>query len=107
MQRGTFTLVEECVGRGDLMQNGAVMSGVRYRISRYQGMLEGSGMPVPGLHRIEGSIDLESRGDESPHVGAVLTLRMEDGRTLAVTLADRSGRIVAEGHGPSGGCSCC
>ena|SRR5687767_3800355 len=107
MQRGTFKLVEECSGNGALMQDGAVLRGVRYRINRYQGMLEGSGMPIPGLHRIEGAIDLEQDDEGAPRVGASLTLRMEDGRTLAVTLADRSGRILAEGHGPSGGCSCC
>jgi hypothetical protein len=107
MQRGTFKLVEECSGSGDLMQNGVVLRGVHYRINRYQGMLEGSGMPIPGLHRIEGSIDLEQGAEQPPRVGASLTLRLEDGRTLAVTLADQTGRILAEGHGPSRGCSCC
>ena len=106
MQRGTFKLVEECSGRGDLMQDGAVLRQVRYTITRYQGMLEGSGMPIPGLHRIEGSVDLPGDEDQ-PSVGATLTLRLEDGRTLAVTLADRNGRILTEGHGPCGGCSCC
>jgi hypothetical protein len=64
-------------------------------------------MPVPGLHRLEGSIDFPV-GDARTHLlGASLTLRLEDGRTLPVTLADRHGRILTEGHGPSRGCSCC
>jgi hypothetical protein len=107
MQRGTFKLVEECSGSGELMEDGAVLRRVRYEVSRYQGMLEGSGMPIPGLHRIEGSIDMRADADQAPPVGAPLTLRLEDGRTLAVTLVDRSGRLLAVGHGPSGGCSCC
>ena len=89
------------------MRDGAILRQVRYTITRYQGMLEGSGMPVPGLHRIEGSLDLPAADAQTPPIGVPLTLRLEDGRTLAVTLADRSGRVLAEGHGPAGGCSCC
>jgi hypothetical protein len=107
MQRGTFKLVEECSGSGALMHHGAVLRQVRYTINRYQGMLEGSGMPVPGLHRIEGSVDLQVDERETRLIGEPLTLQLEDGRTLAVTLADRHGRILTEGHGPSRGCSCC
>jgi hypothetical protein len=107
MQRGTLKLVEECSGSGDLMRDGAFLRRVRYAVSRYQGMLEGSGMPIPGLHRIEGSIDVRAEPDEATLVGVPLTLRLEDGRTLAVTLVDRNGRLLAVGHGPSGGCSCC
>jgi hypothetical protein len=106
VQRGTFKLVEECAGTGALVKTGAVLREVRYSISRYQGMLEGSGMPIPGLHRIEGSIDALADADVAL-VGEPLTLRLEDGRSLAVTIADRGGRILSEGHGPAGGCSCC
>jgi hypothetical protein len=107
VQRGTFKLVEECSGSGALIHHGAVLRQVRYTISRYQGMLEGSGMPIPGLHRIEGSIDLNGDETEAGLVGEPLTLTLEDGRTLAVTLADCNGRILTEGHGPARGCSCC
>jgi hypothetical protein len=107
VQHGTFKLVEECSGSGALIQHGAVLRHVRYTISRFQGMLQGSGMPIPGLHRIEGSVDLHGDDVEARLVGEPLTLKLEDGRTLAITLADRSGRILAEGHGPSRGCSCC
>jgi hypothetical protein len=107
VQRGTFKLVEECSGSGALIHHGALLRHVRYTISRYQGMLEGSGMPIPGLHRIEGSVDVGADETEARLVGEPLTLQLEDGRTLAVTLADRNGRILTEGHGPSRGCSCC
>mgnify|MGYP003578738596 CR=1 FL=1 len=106
MQRGVFKLVEECSGTGELIERGVVVRHVRYSVNRFQGMLEGSGMPIPGLHRIEGSIDV-APDDDGRLLGAPLTLRLEDGRSLAITLVDREGRILTEGHGPVGGCSCC
>src|SRR5687768_18597714 len=99
MQRGTFKLVEECSGSGDLMRNGAVLRHVRYVINRYQGMLDGSGMPIPGLHRIEGSVDMRIDETDTSLVGTPLTLTLEDGRTLAVTLVDRSGREIGRASG--------
>ena len=106
MQRGTFKLVEECSGVGDLLRKGELVQRVRYQISRYQGMLEGSGMPIPGLHRVEGSVDLAADAP-AELVGAALTLKLEDGRSVALTLADPRGRVIDEGHGPGRGCSCC
>jgi len=103
--REDFTLVEECSGTGDLMRDGHVPRRVQYRFGRYQGMLEGSGLPVPGLHRIVGSIAPDAV--PSDVVGADVTLRLEDGRTVRVTVVDSSGSILAEGHGPGRGCSCC
>jgi len=97
-------LVEECAGVGDLTANGDVIRQVRYRISRYQGIVEGSGLPIPGLHRIEGSVD--TAADLGPLVGAPITLRLEDGRALGITIAGTDGRVLAEGHGPSR-CLCC
>lgn len=106
MQRG-MKLIEECSGTGDLVRRGEPMRRVRYRISRYQGMLEGSGLPIPGLHRVEGSVDLEGPADAAALVGAALTLRLEDGRSLPITVVDTTGRVLDEGHGPGRGCSCC
>ena len=94
-------LIEECVGTGDLERKGEVLHRVRYRISRYQ-EFAANGMPVPGLHRVEGSVDATSE----ELVGVPLTLRLEDGRALAVVVASADGRILAEGHGPQR-CSCC
>lgn len=104
MQHATFKLVEQTTGVGALEQDGTVLGQVRYSISRYQGMLVGSGMPIPGLHRIEGSTDY--RVSDVTLIGRPLTLRLEDGRAIGVVIAARDGRLLSEGHGP-GGCSCC
>ena len=104
MQYATFKLVEELSGTGGLEKDGAALSAVRYSVSRYQGFLVGSGMPIPGLHRLEGSTDYEV--SDVTLIGRPLVLRLEDGRALAVILADRGGRLLNEGHGPSR-CSCC
>ena len=104
MQHATFKLIEQSSGVGELVKDGFVIGQVRYSISRYQGMLVGSGMPIPGLHRLEGSTDFEV--SDVSLIGRPLMLRLEDGRALGVTLAARDGRLLSEGHGP-GGCSCC
>ena len=99
-------IVEENSGIGELMLNGSVLRQVRYRISRFQGILEGSGLPVPGLYRIEGSIDYEPGVDSPEWIGTPLSLKLEDGRVLGITVVDSDGRILSEGHGPSK-CLCC
>ena len=99
-------LVEEYVGIGSIRWPDRNIREVPYRISRYQGMAL-SGMPIPGLHRVEGAIALAGVADAAALVGKSLTLELEDGRTLALTLADANGRVLAEGHGPGHGCSCC
>lgn len=104
MQHATFKLVEELSGTGDLEDQGTVLRRVRYSVARYQGMLVGSGMPIPGVHRIEGSTDFEVT--DVSLIGKPLTLRLEDGRALGVVLAARDGRLLSEGHGPSR-CLCC
>ena len=104
MQQASFKLIEQSSGMGELEKDGTVLGRVRYSISRYQGLLVGSGMPIPGLHRIEGSTDFEVA--DVSLIGRPLTLRLEDGRALGVALAARDGRLLSEGHGP-GGCSCC
>ena len=104
MQHATFKLVEELSGTGDLEDQGTVLRRVRYSVARYQGMLVGSGMPIPGVHRIEGSTDFEVT--DVSLIGKPLTLRLEDGRALGVVLTARDGRLLSEGHGPSR-CLCC
>jgi hypothetical protein len=106
MMGTTFKLVEECTGHGDLTANGDVLR-VRYRIDRYQGILDASGMPVPGLHRIEGSVSLDNAPMPESLVGRDMTLRLEDGRQVGLTLEDPHGRVLAVGHGPRRGCACC
>src|SRR5689334_19348535 len=99
-------LVEDCAGLGELTSNGQALRQVRYRISRFQGIAEGSGLPIPGLFRIEGSIDFQAGKDSPNWINAALTLRLEDGRSLQITVVDDSGRVLSEGHGPMK-CMCC
>jgi hypothetical protein len=99
-------LVEQVAGVGDLSLKGAVIRQVRYNISRYQGMRGETGLPIPGLHRIEGSIDVTSPEETAGLVGEPLVLRLEDGRALGIRLADAEGRVLSEGHGPTK-CLCC
>jgi hypothetical protein len=99
-------LVEECSGVGTLRWQDKRFPRVPYRIRRFQGFTA-AGLPVPGFHRIEGVIDAAELEDAAKLVGKDFTLDIEDGRSLALTLADASGRVLAEGHGPTRGCSCC
>ena len=99
-------LIEENQGFGDLMQNEKTLRQVAYRISRYQGVMEGSGLPIPGLFRIEGSIDFDDAADSIDLIGTLLALKLEDGRVLGITLVSSDGRVLSEGHGPMK-CLCC
>ncbi len=99
-------LVEEYAGVGSLRWRDRTIDTIPYRISRFQGMAL-SGLPIPGLHRIEGTLELANVADAAALVGANVALDLEDGRTLALTVADEHGRVLAEGHGPRHGCGCC
>lgn len=99
-------LVEELSGVGAIRFADRRITSVPYRISRFQGM-HLSGLPIPGLHRIEGNVTLAGLAGEPPGVGQDFTLELEDGRSLALTLSDEAGRVLAEGHGPGRGCACC
>jgi hypothetical protein len=99
-------LVEESSGIGELMMNGTMLCSVRYRFSRFQGLMEGSGLPIPGLHRIEGTVEFDPGTNTAEWIGAVLGLKLQDGKILGITLVDRDGRILSEGHGPTK-CLCC
>ena|SRR5437870_2048940 len=99
-------LVEETSGIGELMLNDAVLRNVQYRINRFQGFVEGSGLPIPGLHRIEGSIAFDAAMDPHEWIGVPLSLKLQDGRVFGITVLDSDGRILSEGHGPSK-CLCC
>jgi hypothetical protein len=98
-------LVEQLSGIGDLSGEGFVPRKVRYEIRRFQGMSP-SGLPIPGLFRIEGTIDADSAKAFEGALEAPLTLRLEDGRALRIALADATGRVLSEGHGPMK-CLCC
>lgn len=103
---GMMKLVEENSGTGELMQNGQSLRPIGYQVRRYQGMTEGSGMPIPGLFRIEGSVTFDATKDPKEWIGATLGLKLEDGRVLGITVIDNDGNVLSEGHGPSK-CLCC
>ena|SRR5215813_5336199 len=98
-------LVEESSGLGELMMNGVTVCEVRYRVTRFQGMMEDSGLPIPGVHRIEGSVEFGGH-DPREWIGVPVSLKLQDGKLLGITLVDMEGRILSEGHGPSK-CLCC
>ena len=97
-------LVEECSGVGALRwqdQSSAAsrIGSAAFRACRF------SACRFPGLHRIEGVIELREIAERARLVGSSFTLELEDGRSLKLTLADDAGRVLAEGHGPDRGCS--
>lgn len=109
-RRGGMRLIEECAGVGEITWQGGVVRGVRYDVKRFQGFAP-SGLPVPGLHRLEGRVDLAGADMPGAEAGDALvrstfTLRLDDGRTMRLTCVDSDGRVLAEGHGPSQ-CGCC
>ena len=99
-------LIEDGSGVGELIREGRTLRRVRYQVRRYQGVMEGSGLPIPGLFRIEGSIDFDPAKDSPDWLDTPLTLRLEDGRALGIHVVDSKGRILSEGHGPLK-CMCC
>jgi hypothetical protein len=99
-------LVEECAGTGDLLLKSLVLRRVRYEIKVFQGMFEGNGLPVPGRRTIEGALDFGDEQASRELVGADLTLQLEDGRKIGITIADADGSICQRAHG-GGACGCC
>jgi hypothetical protein len=97
--------VEEYEGQGRLEWPGEPGRLVGYRLTRLQGMAA-NGLPVPGLFRIEGDLDLRDGPVPDAVVGSPVTLRLDDGRSIGVTLTTREGRVLSEGHGPRR-CLCC
>jgi len=99
-------LVEECSGVGELMWGGRSVRKIAYQVRRFQGISEGSGMPIPGLFRIEGAIDFDAAKDSLQWIGSDLGLKLEDGRVFGISVLNREGQVLSEGHGPSK-CVCC
>jgi hypothetical protein len=99
-----MTPVEEYTGEGELAWTGGSCA-VGYRLTRLQGMAA-NGMPVPGLFRIEGELDLRGESVPAFAVGSPVRLNLSDGRSMHVTLTTPDGHVLSEGHGPSR-CLCC
>jgi hypothetical protein len=98
-------LVEETSGTGELLLKSLVLRQVRYRIKVFQGMF-GNGLPNPTQRTVEGSVDFVDDAGAADLVGASLTLKLEDGRRIGVTIADDAGTIQQR-PACTTGCSCC
>ena len=98
-------LVEETSGDGELLLKSHLLRRVRYQIKVFQGMYA-NGMPNPLQRTVEGSIDVGVEESAADLVGANLTLRLEDGRRIGVTVADDAGTIHQRAA-CTAGCSCC
>jgi len=95
-------LVEESAGDGELLLKSRVLGQVRYQIKVFQGMF-GNGMPNPTARTVEGSLD---GSDLSGLVGLNLTLQLQDGRKIGITVSDESGTIQTR-PACTTLCSCC
>jgi hypothetical protein len=100
-----YRKVEERIGTGTVRCAGLTYESVRYGISRFQGMTR-AGLPVPGVHRLDGRLELDGIESVEQLVGRQLALHLEGGGVLNLELLDTDGRVVAHGHGP-GRCMCC
>ncbi len=100
-----FGLTEDASGTGELSRHGELLHRVAYRIRRFQGTLGEGGLPVPGLYRVEGELTFDNAGTPPEVTGTPLTLRLEDGRSMEITITP-DGRFLTEGRHPRG-CSCC
>lgn len=100
-----FKKVETRTGAGTLSCAGVDYLNVRYEIDRFQGMTL-AGLPVPGVHRLKGRIELADRAALTAMIGSPVSLSLDDGSTMQLQLLDNEGRVVAHGHGP-GRCLCC
>jgi len=99
-----MTPVEEYAGEGELSWLGGSCA-VGYRLTRLQGMAA-NGLPVPGLFRIEGDLDLHGQSVPAAAVHSQVMLKLGDGRSMRLTVTTPDGRVLSEGHGPSR-CLCC
>ena len=100
-----YRKVEERHGTGTVTSAGVTYENVAYGISRFQGMTR-AGLPVPGVHRLDGRLQFADPRAAAPLAGQHVVLHLEDGSIMNLELLDAEGRVVAHGHGP-GRCLCC
>ena len=97
--------VEECAGLGELSRSRESAYTVRYQFTRHQ-PTAANGLPIPGVQRLEGRVDFTPNEVPPELIGHRLTLRLDDGRVVGVTVTGPDGRIENEvSH--HRGCSCC
>ena len=95
-------LVEESSGDGELLLKSRVLGPVRYEIKVFQGLFA-NGMPNPTQRMVEGSL---GGSDLAGLVGLNLTLQLQDGRKIGITISDEGGTIHQRPSCTTG-CSCC
>ena len=100
-----YKKVETREGVGTVACAGETYANVRYGIARFQGMTR-AGLPVPGVHRLDGHLEFENTEALQALVGSEVSLHLDDGSVMKLELLDSEGRVVAHGHGP-GRCLCC
>ena len=98
-------LVEESSGDGELLLKSLVLRQVRYQIKVFQGVF-GNGMPNPAQRTVEGSLDFGEDSAAGDLIGASLTLQLQDGRRIGITISDEAGTIHTR-PACTVGCSCC
>ena len=94
--------MEESAGDGELLLKSRALGPVRYQIKVFQGLF-GNGLPNPAERTVEGSVD---GSDLSGLIGVNLTLQLQDGRKIGITISDESGKIHTR-PACTTGCSCC
>jgi len=89
-------VIEECRGVGRVYrENGEFVREAEYDLQVLQEAHETPSQDVPGLRRIEGTIEI---GELDLHlVGEPLVLHLEDGRRLDFFYADSGGIIANRG----------
>ena len=89
-------VIEECRGQGRVCwENGEFIRDTKYDLQVLQEVHEMPSEGVPGLKRIEGTIEL---GELDLHlVGEPLVLHLEDGRRLDFFYTDLNGTIANRG----------
>jgi len=100
-----FRKVEERSGAGTVSCAGVTYENVGYGIARFQGMTR-AGLPVPGVHRLEGRVEFADKAAQAALAGKSIVLQLADGSVMNLQLLDADGRVLAHGHGP-GQCLCC
>ena len=100
-----YRRVEERKGVGTVTCAGKTYENVSYGIARFQGMTR-AGLPVPGVHRLDGRIEFDAGVSLAALIGSHVSLHLDDGSVMKLELLDSDGRVIAHGHGP-GRCLCC
>lgn len=85
-------VIEQCSGVGRIYdENGQHIGESRYDLQVLQEVHDSPTGDVPGLKRIEGTVEVIA------DIGRALTIHLEDGRRLDFFIADVSGRIAHRG----------